>query len=215
MSRDRAANAPGPADPPAVSAVAVLWVGSEKSMDRGALRASRKAAGDGRPREVKFPRPWHRLRDRGGGARRRAGAADASVDHTSITPKHATTSLAASVDHTSDDTDARREARRCFGRSDRSAQGCRPCSRALGHDEDVLPGSKARGPQPVPAPGTVSISPDPPDLPCTASPTRLRGLCVQGTPHQLPPDIPSRERPSMRPATGEGPGGWPGFRWRS
>src|SRR5262249_35039421 len=38
----------------------------------------------------------------------------------------------------------------------------------------------------VPGPGTVSISPDPPDLPCTASPTRLRCLCAQGTPHQLP-----------------------------
>ena len=30
--------------------------------------------------------------------------------------------------HRSDDTDARREARRCVGRSDRRAQGCRPCS---------------------------------------------------------------------------------------
>jgi hypothetical protein len=49
----------------------------------------------------------------------------------------------------------------------------------------------ARGPQPVPAPGIVSISPDPPDHPCTASPTRLRCLCAQGTPHQLRPARPS------------------------
>jgi hypothetical protein len=52
----------------------------------------------------------------------------------------------------------------------------------------------------------VSISPDPPDLPCTASPTRPRCLCAQGTPHQLPPVGPSVRRWNTRAPS------WP---WRS
>jgi hypothetical protein len=43
VSGDRAVNAPGPADPPAVSAVAVLWVGSEKISTTGRTGGIRKA----------------------------------------------------------------------------------------------------------------------------------------------------------------------------
>jgi hypothetical protein len=69
---------------------------------RGERGPSRERLGPGRSTDRVRGRcavGWIRG-ERGRGARRRAGAADASVDHTSITPKRATTSLAASVDPT-------------------------------------------------------------------------------------------------------------------
>jgi hypothetical protein len=67
------------------------------------------------PCDVTFTGRWRQRSERD---EPRTYSADASVDHTSITPKRATTSLAASVDP----TDVRKATVRRFGRSVRSAQ---------------------------------------------------------------------------------------------